>query len=89
MTTEVATQKLFFDAEKTKLVLENDPEAKILAAAVGDEVPEGFKAPAKASSKAESKMADPPDNKGSGLQINKETDDVSRAAPAKKQAAKK
>lgn len=67
-----ATEKLFFDAAKTKLVREGDPEAAILAAAVGDEIPEGFKAPggAKAATKAEDKKADAPANKG-GVTVKK------------------
>lgn len=35
-----AKERLFFNEARTKLVKENDPEAKILAAAVGDEIPE-------------------------------------------------
>jgi hypothetical protein len=36
----IATQRMFFNADKTKLVDENDPDAVHLAAAVGDEIPE-------------------------------------------------
>lgn len=89
MTTETATVKLFFDAEKTKLVLENDPDAKILAAAVGDPIPDGFKPPAgvKAAAKAEDKQAAAAANKG-GVTIVQETDEPPKA-PAKKAAGKK
>jgi hypothetical protein len=68
-----ATVKLFFDADKTKLVLEDDPEAKILAAAVGDEIPEGYKVPSvKQADKAANKMADAPaDKSGSGVKVTK------------------
>lgn len=36
----IAKERLFFNEDKTKLVKENDPDAKILAAAVGDEIPD-------------------------------------------------
>lgn len=93
MTTE-ATAKLFYDAEKTKLVLENDPDAKILAAAVGDPIPEGFTTPAgmKAAAKAEDKKAAAPANKGGVTIIQEEpettTTVVGPKAPAKKAASK-
>lgn len=87
--TDIATVKLFFDADKTKLVLEDDPEAKILAAAPGDEIPEGFKAPGKAAAKAENKMADAPANKASGLVVEKEDAPAKTTALPKKQTAKK
>lgn len=51
--TEVATERLWYDADKTKLVKDGSPDAKILAAAVGDEIPDGFKAPAGAKADAD------------------------------------
>lgn len=41
----IAKSRLFYNADKSALVAEGDPEATTLAAAVGDEVPEGFKVP--------------------------------------------
>lgn len=56
MSKEIATERLFFNEDKTKLVTENDPEAKILAAAVGDEIP-GVAPSAKAVEKQADKAA--------------------------------
>jgi hypothetical protein len=73
MSAEIATERLFYDADKTKLVTEDDPEARILAAAAGDEIPEGFKVPSsKKVGKAEDKQADAPANKG-GITIKKDS----------------
>lgn len=43
-----STQRLYFNADKTALVPEGDAEAAFLACGVGDEVPEGYDAPADA-----------------------------------------
>jgi hypothetical protein len=40
MTKEIATERLWFNADRTKLVKDGDPEAASLAAAVGDEIPD-------------------------------------------------
>ena len=56
--TEVATERLWFDADKTKLVRDGDPEARILAAAAGDEIPDGFKAPKGTKADADKYEAD-------------------------------
>lgn len=60
-----ATERLFFNADKSKIVHEDDPDAAFLAAGVGDEIPEGFTAPKKAkeAEKASNKSADKPDTK--------------------------
>lgn len=43
-----ATQRLYFNADKTALVPEGDASASFLACGVGDEVPEGYDVPADA-----------------------------------------
>jgi hypothetical protein len=40
MTKEIATERLWFNADRTKLVKDGDPEAASLAAAIGDEIPD-------------------------------------------------
>lgn len=68
MTARVATERLFFDADKTCLVAEGHPEARTLAAAVGDDIPDGFDAP---KGKAADKQAAKPADKQVGLTVNK------------------
>lgn len=59
-----ATESLWFNADKSKLVAEGDPDARSLAAAVGDEIPDGFAAPkAKQAAKAADKAVGKADNK--------------------------
>lgn len=41
----IAKSRLYYNADKSALVNEGDPEADSLACAVGDEVPEGLKVP--------------------------------------------
>jgi hypothetical protein len=57
-----ASERLYFDADRSKLVTEDDPAARFLAAAVGDDIPEGFDAPKK-TVKAENKQAPKAENK--------------------------
>lgn len=40
-----ATHRLYYNADKTALVHEGDPQAAFLAVGVGDDMPEGYEAP--------------------------------------------
>lgn len=81
--TEVATQRLWYDADKTKLVPDGSSEARFLAVAPGDEIPEGFKAPAGAKADAAKFEAD------RVKQAEKDAADVEAARLAAEQKAAK
>lgn len=40
-----AKHRLYYNSDRTELVHEGDPDAAFLAAGVGDDIPEGMKAP--------------------------------------------
>lgn len=42
---DTAKGRYYYNADRTALVHEGDPEAAFFAVAVGDDMPEGFKAP--------------------------------------------
>jgi hypothetical protein len=61
---DTATERLWFNADRTALVVDGDPDAKLLACAEGDPIPEGFTAPGtKQAAKAADKMVKPAGNK--------------------------
>lgn len=51
---DTAKGRYYYNADRSALVHEGDPEAAFFAVAVGDDMPEGFKAP----------KGDPPDPTG-------------------------
>lgn len=53
----VARERLYFNADKTKLLKEGDEDARILACAPGDEIPEVDKAVVKQVDAAANKQA--------------------------------
>lgn len=55
MADKLATERLYWNADRTELVSEGDPDAAFLAAGVGQPVPD---APTKAKSKRGRKPAD-------------------------------
>jgi len=70
-----AMERLWFTADKERLVGEGDPEAATLYAAVGDEIPESAaerfgivdgRLDAKAAKKAANKSVDPDQDKAAG-----------------------
>lgn len=76
-----AKHRMYFDAERSaQLVHEGDPAAAFLAASVGDDVPEGYKAP----------KGDPPDPDADQAVIDQREEDERTAkmghVPANKQA---
>lgn len=59
----VAKERLYFNADKTKLLKEGDEDARILACAPGDEIPEVDKAAVKQADTAANKAVKSADNK--------------------------
>lgn len=57
MSDRVAAERLYLNEARDKVVPENDPEARFLLAAEGDEIPEGYDAPRKVT-KAAARPAD-------------------------------
>lgn len=53
------------------VVLEGDPNAAFLLAAVGDEIPEGYSAPRKAADKSADKAESAPANKAAAKPADK------------------
>lgn len=76
-----ATERLYFTADRSRLVTHGDPAAAFLAATVGDDIPAGFDAPGDepAAEKAEPEPA--------AEKVEPEPA-AKKRAPAKKRAAR-